>query len=139
MPNSPATDIAQMLNDAVVGTLGTDLFIGKDPPAVATLTITVYDTGGLAPNPKWLRDEPTVQCLVRGEVNDYVNAWTKAQLIKDTLLGADPIILGGTDYVLFTQIADILSLGYDESSRIMLVSNWRLVREMQSGGNRFPL
>ena len=76
---------------------------------------------------------------MRGTTNAYTTAWTKAQLIKDTLLGADPRVINGADYVLFTQVGDIMSLGYDNSNRPILVSNWRLVREMQSGGNRLSL
>lgn len=138
MTGSPAADIGQMLEDAGVGTLGTDIFVGRDPD-VPILTYAIYDTGGIAPNPKFLRDEPSVQVRVRGTVNAYEAAYTAAQLVKDILLGAATQVINSIDYVLFTEIGEILSLGYDESDRPILVSNWRLVREMQSGGNRIAL
>lgn len=136
MAQNPASfDIATFLAAQSVGTVGTDIFIGREPSKPAAV-VTVYDVGGIAPNPKFLRDEPQVQCRVRGEVNDYQNAWAKAQEIKDVLLGAQPQTLNGTDYVLFVQIGEIISLGYDDNNRVMIVSNWQLVRELASGGNR---
>ena len=136
MAQNPASfDIATFLAAQGVGTVGTDIFVGREPSEPAFI-ISIFDVGGISPNPKFLRDEPQVQCRVRGEVNDYNNAFAKAQLIKDILLGAQPQDLNGTDYVLFTQIGEILSLGYDENNRVALVSNWQLVREPDSGGNR---
>lgn len=131
----PSFDIATFLAAQGAGTVGTDIFVGMEP-ASPDLVVTVYDIGGIAPSPKFLRDEPQVQCKVRGDVNDYQNAWIKAQEVKDILLGAQPQTLNGTDYVLFVQIGDILSLGRDENNRPMITSNWQLVREMASGGNR---
>ena len=136
MAQNPASfDIATFLAAQGVGTVGTDIFVGREPSEPDEV-ISIFDIGGIAPNPKFLRDEPQIQCRVRGAVNDYDNAFIKAQLIKDTLLGAQPRRLNGTDYVLFTQIGEILSLGYDENNRVALVSNWQLVREPDSGGNR---
>lgn len=136
MAQNPASfDIATFLADQAVGTVGTDIFVGREPSEPNFVT-TIYDAGGIAPNPKFLRDEPQVQCRVRGEANDYQNAWAKAQEIKDVLLGAQPQTLNGTDYVLFVQIGEIISLGYDDNNRVMIVSNWQLVRELASGGNR---
>ena len=133
--NSPATDIRDFLATQGVGTVGVDLFTGREPEE-PHFVVTVFDSGGIPPNPKFLRDEPQVQCLIRGNPNDYENTWAKAQEVKDVLLGAQPRILNGTDYVLFTQIGEMLTLGYDDSSRLAISSNWQLVREMQSGGNR---
>ena len=131
----PSFDIATFLAAQGAGTVGTDIFVGMEPSS-PDFTVTVYDIGGIAPNPKFLRDEPQVQCKIRGNVNDYQNTWIKAQEVKDILLGAQPQTLNGTDYVLFVQIGEILSLGRDENNRPMITSNWQLVREMASGGNR---
>ncbi len=133
--NPPSSDIATFLAAQGAGTIGTDIFVGMEP-SEPDATITVYDTGGIAPNPKFLRDEPQVQVRIRGAVNDYQNAWIKAQETKDILLGAQPQILNGTDYVLFVQIGEMIALGRDENNRPLIVSNWQLVREMASGGNR---
>ncbi len=137
-PNSQAFDIAGYLETNGVGTEGTDIFVSQEPDD-PNFSITIYDTGGISPNPAYLRDEPTIQIRVRGDKNGYSTAWDKAQEIKDILLGADPVTLNGTEYVLFTQIGDILSLGYDENKRPLIISNWQLVREFTSGGNRVAL
>ena len=136
--NSPAIDISSFLQAQGIGTEGTDLFISREP-ASPDMTITITDTGGFPPNPKYLRDEPTIQVRVRGNKNDYNSAWNKMQEIKDVMLGAQPQLLNGTDYVLFVLATDPISLGFDESSRPLIISNWNLVREMQSGGNRVAL
>ena len=138
--SSPAEDIAEILETDALGTRGTDLFAGQEPER-SFLTITVLDTGGFPPNPAWLRDEPTVQCRIRGVAGDYTVAWEKAQAIKDALLGRAPTVVGTTDYVFFIQMGDIIFLGYDDNNRPMIVSNWHLARELPSGvaGNRSAL
>lgn len=133
--NSPATDIRDFLATQGIGVAGTNLFTGREPTEPHFI-VTVFDAGGIAPNPKFLRDEPQVQVMTRGNPNDYETTWAKAQEIKDVLLGAQPQILNGTDYVLFVQIGEMLPLGYDDSGRLSISSNWQLVREMASGGNR---
>ncbi len=138
--NSPSLDIAEYmeLSGAGLGVLGTDLFIGNEPEN-PDFVITVYDTGGTSPNARFLRDEPTVQIRVRGKPGDYLSAWTKAQDIKDALLGLGTQVLSGTNYVMFLQVGDVQSIGRDENDRPLIVTNWQLVREMSSGGNRIEL
>lgn len=136
--NSPATDISSFLQAQGVGTEGTDLFIGLEPDE-PDFVISIFDIPGFPPNPKYLRDEPSIQVRVRGNKNNYDTAWQKMQEIKDVMLGAQPQLLNGTDYVLFVLATDPMSLGRDESSRPLIISNWNLVREMQSGGNRVAL
>lgn len=136
--NSPAEDIAQMLETDGIGIRGTNIFIGRSPD-LDILTIVISDTGGFAPNPKWLREAQTVQCLVRGTPGAYSIAWQKAQEIKDALLGRSPTVIGIADYVLFVQIGDIINIGVDEKERPLMSSNWQLTRELESGGNRLPL
>ena len=133
--NSPAFDVATILQTNGIGTLGIDIFVGREPEFPSQV-ITVYNTGGDPPNAKFLRDEPTVQCRTRGSVDFYGTTWTLAQLIKDTLLGLAPQLIGGSNYVLFVQIADITGVAGDTHNRPVLISNWQLVRELSSGGNR---
>ena len=137
--NSPALDIATILQTNGLGTLGTDIFVGREPETPDQI-ITIYDTPGIAPNAKYLRDEPTVQCRTRGRPDTYGATWILAQQIKDTLLGLAPQLIGGlSNYVLFVQIADISGAAGDSLNRPVLISNWQLVRELSSGGNRIPL
>ena len=69
-------DIKDMLSTAGVGTFAATLsstwgiYISKEPMS-PNQTITIYPTGGLAPNPKWLLDELSAQVRIRGDVNDY--------------------------------------------------------------------
>jgi len=134
-------DIATMLQTSGIGTLASDIFVGKEPDydGIDDAIVTVLDTGGFKPNPAYLRDEPTVQVRVRGAPGDYLGTFGKAQSIKDVLLGADTQVINGSRYVRFSQIGDITPLGYDTNNRPLLVSNWALVREMDTGGNRQSL
>lgn len=136
--NNPALDIATILQTDGLGSLGTDIFVGMTPE-ISSLLIAVFDSGGFDPNPKYLREEPTIQCLVKGTPGDYAAASAKALAVKDSLLGRAPTLIGNTDYIRFTQMGDILHLGVDEKNRHIFTSNWHLVREMQSGGHRIPL
>ncbi len=138
--NSPALDIANYLGSSGValGVLQTDLFVGFEPNS-PDFAITVYDTPGPSPNARFLRDEPTIQIRTRGKPGDYSTAWAKAQDIKDALLGLPTQILSGTNYVQFLMIGDIQSIGRDGNNRPLIVTNWQLVREMTSGGNRIEL
>ena len=136
--NSPSLDIASILASNGLGTLGIDIFVGTMPP-FPHLCLAIYDTGGNPPNAKWLRDEPTTQVNIRGNIGNYQGAWTLAQQVKDVLLGLAPQLIGGTNYVLFVQIGDIFSDGPDANNRPILITQWQLVRELTSGGNRVPL
>lgn len=136
MANSPAYDIATFLASNSVGTTGTDIFVGREP-AEGGLAITVYDSPAWrSPNPVYLRDYPSCQIRVRGDKNDYANTYTKAEEVKNVLLGATPQAINGEWYAMFTQAGDITFLGYDDLDHPILTTNWRLVRELSSGGNR---
>jgi hypothetical protein len=104
-------------------------------------TIVVINTGGVAPNPHWLVDFPTVQIRIRGKKSDYVAARGKAQAVKDALLGITPRSINGTWYDGFFMIGDIIQIGYDESDRILFSTNWRFIVEPPVSGTtaRLPL
>ena len=140
MPNSPAKDIAQILDDLSdlsgnpdIGTQGTEIFVSEQPN-LETLTISIYDTGGPEPNPKFLRDFPSVQIVVRGTVRGYQVAYAKAQNIKDLLLGKDPTLVDDSNYVSFRMLGDIISLGKVDD-RPLLALNFLLVIDQAVVGN----
>ena len=142
IPNSPAFDIATMLIEEELVTEGEDIFVGRMTDRVSqdTPVVCVYDTPTEVPaNAGYLRDEPTIQIVVRGKGNDYVDAWKKAEEVKGLLLGAKPRTINSVDYVGFFMNGDLFSLGYDEQDRPKIVANYRLVREYEEGGNRRPL
>lgn len=136
--NSPSLDIAGILVSQGLGTIGVEIFIGTMPSS-PNLCLAVYDTPGNPPNAKWLRDEPTIQINIRGNPGAYQGAWTFAQQVKDVLLGLAPQLIGGINYALFVQIGEIFSDGPDINNRPKLITQWQLVREYSSGGNRVPL
>jgi len=135
MATSPAKDIADFLQTQGVGTVGTDIFVGKMPPDISQ-NMTVYDTGGLSPNPKWLRDEPTVQVMVRGDERDYEATYTLALDVKNALLGCSPTTINSKSYVFFNMLGDITFLKHDQSERPMFSLNFRLVVENDPNGTR---
>jgi hypothetical protein len=139
---APSVDIKDVLVTASVGTFastsGWSIRISKEPTSPDS-TITVYDTGGFEPSAKWLLDFPTVQVRVRGDKLDYVAAYAKIQAVKDALLGLPRQTVNGTVYVGVWQEGDIFSLGYDDTDRPLLISNFRIAREPASGTNRASL
>jgi hypothetical protein len=99
--------------------------------------ITIYDTGGSAPNPKWTLDFPSLQVRVRGAKGGYVAAYEKINRIKDELLGLTPQVIAGDSWRSVTVQGDIISLGYDNEERPLLVLNVELIVETGIGdGNR---
>ena len=135
---SPAEDIAQILDDEGLGTIGTDIFVGtvpdtEDAPAAA---IGVIDTGALFLSPKWKRDELTVQILVRGPRRAYNTGYATAKAVMDTLLGIEPVTVNSHDYVLFVILGGIAHLGNDARDRAMFSINFKVVLENVPGGVR---
>lgn len=114
------------------------LKVGKKVPE-PDKTITMYDTGGQTPNPKWAVDYPTIQALITGAPNDYGAAWTKAREVRDALLGKDSFNAGSDRWVSITCPGDVGFIGYDDSQRPMLSVNFRIIIEPAAVGNREAL
>ncbi len=109
---------------------------GAWPIKISRLTITpdaqlaLYLTPGQTPNPKWLLDFPTFQVMVRGAVDDFVGAETKAQQVKDALLGIEPYVhTGGDRWNGVTMLGDFAFLRYDDNSRPLFSGNFRVIKE----------
>ena len=117
---------------------GWGIFIGKIPIDPATV-ITIYNSGGLAPNPKWLLDFPSLKILIRGAANGYQAAQAKAVDTKNTLLGLPSQDLNGDRWVSVTQTGDINEMGFDKNNRPMFSLNFSLIIEPATGTNRIPL
>lgn len=137
MANSPATDIGNYLQTQGLGTLGVDLFVGM-LPTKPDICISVLDAPGRSPDPRYQRDEPSLQILVRGARRDYDVAYGVAKSVKDELNGIDPIVLDSKDYVLFVMIGNIIPVGPDENERPVFSLNFRLTIENTTGGVRIP-
>ena len=135
---SPAEDIAEILENNGVGTVGTDIYIGNIPDIddAPNAIVGVMDTGALFLSPKWKRDELTIQVLIRGPKRSYNLGYTKAKAVMDALLGIDPVTVNSHDYVLFVAIGGINHLGNDAQDRAKFSLNFKVVLENASGGVR---
>lgn len=133
----PSADIKDLLVTAGIGVFaGTSstaysINISQEPPfpTVPHTAITIYDTGGTAPNARFLLDHPTVQIRIRGNPNDYQAAYLKALDVKDALLGIPQSTVNGVRYVGIWQDSDLISLGNDDNDRPIIVANFRIVRQ----------
>ncbi len=136
------TDVSETLVDllvtAGVGTKGGTLFVGR-LPTTPDAAIAAVITGGTPPNPKWLLDFPSVQVLTRGAKGGYQAAYTKAQAVKDALLGLPSQDVNGDRFVSVLLLGDLASLGFDESNRIIFSLNFSLIIEPATGTNRTAL
>lgn len=113
---------------------GWQLEVGAMPDAPDKI-IVINDTGGLAPNPKYLLDFPTVQVMTRGETNGYIDTFREAKAVKDLLLGIDAQDLNGDHWDGITQNGDLAFIGRDKSQRPIFSANFALIIEPQSVAN----
>ncbi len=131
--NPPSKDIRQKLIDA--GVSSSILFIGQEPDSPDGV-MTIYDTLGDPANPRWLIDEPTFQ--IRSRSVSYETAYNQLLNARDILLGLPKTTISGTKYIGIWTKTDIASLQRDEEDRVILIVNFRMVRELSSGINRQP-
>lgn len=115
-----------------------DIYAGPVPPTRDAL-IGIMRGPGAAPNPRWLVDYPAIQIRVRGNKEDYLNTHSKAQEIKDALLGLDSVTVGLDRWVSATMPTDIIDLGRDSSDRQEFALNFDLIIEPAAGSNRVAL
>lgn len=99
----------------------------RDGDGAPNKCIAIYDTGGLAPEPGLDINYPTVQLVVRGEPDGYVDAHRKCRDIRDVLLGRHSELRGGDTWASVTMPSDILSLGYDDNERPEFSMNFQLI------------
>lgn len=127
--------------DAVSGSTDWRVWIGKQPDK-PDRTVTIYDTGGKANNPRWLLDYPSVQVRVRGGPSDYREAHLKATQTRDCLLGIPSYTAGNGDRIVHVNaIGDVAFTGWDQNQRCEFVFNLSLIIEPTTNAstNRDPL
>ena len=138
----PAEGIKDLLVSAGVGTFaaqtGWGIFIFKEPMSPDTV-VTVFDTGGLSSNPKWLLDFPSVQVRVRGAIAGYQASYTKAREVLNALIGLPSQVINGDRWVAINQIGGIIGLGFDDNGRPMWTLNFALIIEPATGTHREAL
>lgn len=137
-----AVGIKDLLETAGVGVFaalsGWSIAISKEPQQPDTV-VTVYNTGGPPPNPRYLLDFPNVQVRVRGGKGGYEAAQAKAQACKDALLGIPSQVLNGDNWNGITMQSDVMLIGYDETNRPIFTMNFSLIIEPATGANRVAL
>ena len=109
---SPAKEIADYLDTQIAGlTSNVNLFLDSEPNAPASV-VTVYDSGGFAPDQTmdglYFVNRPTVQVRVRNAKSTIGRA--QAETIRDTLRQVVRQTLGSEYYGIFL-ISDIVHLG----------------------------
>lgn len=122
---------ANIATDGVVTPTNWKVYIGVYQ-AEPDNCVTLRDTGGLNPNPRYLLDNPTVQIIIRGNVNGYKEAFAKARQVKDCLLRIDPQNVGDDRWNAIVVFSDIAFIGNDDKDRPMLTLNLRAIIEPAS-------
>jgi hypothetical protein len=89
--------------------------------------IAIMDTGGRAPEPGLDINYYSVQIVVRGEPDGYVDGFKKALAIKDVLLGRHSELRGGDVWASVTMPHDIIPIGYDDNERPEFSLNFNLI------------
>lgn len=101
--------------------------------------IALYDTGGLAPNPKWLLDRPDVTAIVRS--NSYADGYDKMRDVRDVLLGLPAQDINGDRWLGIVQVGEMAFTGYDKKERAQFTATFRIWVEPANRAidNRLPL
>lgn len=122
------------------GTSDWAVFIGQMQPE-PDRCICVTDSGGRAPDPKWLLDYPSVQIIVRGGPNDYAAVADKVGHIKRVLLGMSSQLVNGDRWNHINMAGEPSLLGFDQNKRPEFVLNFNLIIEpaVSLDDNREPL
>ena len=138
---APAEDVKDILVTAGVGKFTgagpTDwqIFVGHEQ-ATPDKCITLYDSGGVDPDPKWRLDYPNVQARVRSAVGDYQGAHSKAVGVQDALLGLTPRTLNSKSYLGVLMRGGIAFIGRDDMDRPIVTLNFQILLVPASGTYR---
>lgn len=125
--NSPAYDIANLLASTGVGlgTVGSDLFIGREPTTPNSCT-TVFDTGGFDPDAGSDYQRPTVMVRVRNP--SYSAGWTQINSVRDALHVTYGWEEGDSRYIGVWAMGEPAHIGYDDTNRALFSVNFRIHR-----------
>jgi len=138
----PSEGIKDLMVTAGIGTFAatSGWFVGiSKQPDLPNTCVVAYDSGGQAPNPRWLINKPSVQVRVRGDRGGYNAAYTKCVDVVNALLGLPSQDINSDRWVSIAQIGDINFLGYDALDRPMFSLNFGLIIEPASGTYREDL
>ena len=127
--NSPSFDIKDLITESSGGTFefGVNLFCYKqlDSP---DLCITLYDTGGYQQEQNYVLERPTIQALIRGNQNNYQEAYDLAYALKEKLKTTYNQTVNGTRYLQIVDQSDVFFTGWDSKNRPQFTINFRIMR-----------
>lgn len=130
--NSPAEDFKDILilsSSATGLVFKTDLFVGYEPDVNSTNPIvTLYDTGGDAPQVNFNYYVVRVQARIRAAKFGYQAAYTLAETVRDALHEQALITVNSTNYRAIWAVTDILPIGEDENNRQIFTVNFEAHR-----------
>lgn len=112
-----------------VGTLGTNIFLGK-MPASPDYCITLYEYEGMAPvesfgGSPYDVDMPRIQVVVRGARDDYPAARDGAKTIRDLLSDLTDITISSTKVLRVASLGSTIPLGLDDKDRPRIAANFQ--------------
>jgi len=127
---SPAYGALTLLQNMSVvnGTTGWAGFLSRLPDS-PDRAVNMVDTSGQTPNPKHLLDIVTIQALIRGVPDSYVDTWNKAKDVKDALLGLPSQEVNGDWWSGVLGLGDLALVSYDSKSRPIFSVNFRIFVE----------
>ena len=112
-----------------VGTLGTNIFLGK-MPASPDYCVTLYEYEGMAPvesfggNPYDI-DMPRIQVVVRGARDDYPTARDGVKTIRDLLAALTNVTISSTKVLRVASLGAFIPLGLDDKDRPRIAANFQ--------------
>lgn len=128
--NPPSEDIKDILESvsSLALTFATNLFVGEVSGEIEGECVSVYDTGGEAPDPHIQYEKPHVQVRVRGNEGDYLGAHELAQQCRDELNGLENYTINSARYIGIWCISDVLFVSWDDHRRPIFTVNFRIHR-----------
>lgn len=124
--HSVSKDVATLLHDNAIATLGTDLFYGQKKQD-ADRQIVIIDTGGFEVDLPDLYEQSTFQVLVfssRGE--DFNTIFTLSRQAHDLIISVNNVTINSNEYPAFFPSGQSgpYSLGLDDEDRHVFSCNY---------------
>lgn len=125
--------ILEALGDYLVtnnkGTLGTNIFIGKQQPT-PDVCITLFEYEGFAPKEHFGTsgfdvDMPRVQVVTRASRDDYPTARNSLQDIRELFSALTDITISETKILRVASLGSIIPLGLDDKDRPRFAANFQ--------------
>ena len=112
-----------------IGTLGTNIFLGK-MPASPDYCITLYEYEGMAPsetfgNHAYDIDMPRIQIVVRGARDDYPTARDGVKTIRDLIANITDVTISSTKILRVASLGATIPLGLDDKDRPRIAANFQ--------------